>query len=77
MKMGKMGVGGAGGNTIFCSMGNMDEWSLISDDHDTRATFNVYAVLIKSRRYGKKFLIIDGIFSLSLIQSFGVIRTWS
>jgi hypothetical protein len=55
----------------------MDEWHVISDDHETRATFNVYAFFIKSRRYGKEILIIDKIFSLSLIQSFGVIRTWS
>jgi hypothetical protein len=51
----------------------MDEWSLISDDHETKATFNVYAVFIKSNRYGKKLLIIDRVFSLSFIQCFGVI----
>jgi hypothetical protein len=52
---------------------NMDKWSMISDDHETRVTFDVYAVLIKSRNYGKKFLIIDKVFPLSLIQIFGVI----
>jgi hypothetical protein len=52
---------------------NMDKWSVIGDDQETRATFDVYAVLIKSRSYGKKFLIIDRVFSLGLIQSFGVI----
>ena len=43
---------------------NMDEGSVISDDHETSATFNVYAVLVKSCRYSKKLLIIDMVFSL-------------
>jgi hypothetical protein len=46
---------------------DVGEWSVISDYHKFLAAFNVNAVLIKSGRYGKKFLIIDRVFSLSLV----------
>jgi hypothetical protein len=52
---------------------SMNKWSVIGDDHETRATFDIYAVLIEGRSYGKKFLIIDKVFSLGFIQSFGLI----
>jgi hypothetical protein len=46
---------------------DVGEWSVVSDYHKFFATFDVNAVLIKSGRYGKKFLIIDRVFSLSLV----------
>ena len=52
---------------------NMNKWSVIGDDHETRAAFDIYAVLIEGRMYGKKCLIIDRVFLLGFIQSFGII----
>jgi hypothetical protein len=52
---------------------NMNKWSVIGDDHETRAYFDIYAELIEGHSYGKKFLIIDMVFSLGFIKSFGVI----
>ena len=46
---------------------DMGEWSVITDYHKFFATLDENAVLTKSGRYGKKFLIIDRVFSLRLV----------